>query len=169
LKSAEELSKLTPDDVNNLRSAAQGLFSKVMEGVGDPKDAARLVYACSGPFDHAEFASHVMNVGGVGDIDDCRTFIDKKIGQPETIRRPDEALPEIQPGQSWCCEEGCGECTPVQVEFEYSRSESPPGVIVRREVGNVWVSHCCKAGLMLWDEGKQGFINLEQGAGNEQP
>ena len=127
---------------------------------GDPKDAARLVYACSGAFDYREFAGYVLNVGGVGDISDCRTFIDKKIGAPTVTRRPDETLPGLQPGQSWCCEKGCGECTPVQTEFVYRSTERPPGVVVEKEVGQVWVSGCCKADLMLWDEGKQDFVGI---------
>ena len=45
-------------------------------------DAARLVWAmnhmglCS---THRDFGSHVLNVGGVGDLDDCRVFVDAQM------------------------------------------------------------------------------------------
>lgn len=42
----------------------------------EARDALRLVYACSGKFDYQAFASHVLRVGGTGDIHDCRTYID---------------------------------------------------------------------------------------------
>ncbi len=67
-------------------------------------------------------------------------------------------LQEITDRQSWCCENGCGECQPVQIDFEYSRTEDMAGNLIESKTKKVWVSHCCHAELELWDEEKQGFI-----------
>jgi hypothetical protein len=44
-------------------------------------DADRLLWAMTCMCDHnyREFSSHVLRVGGTGDLDDCRTFVDGKI------------------------------------------------------------------------------------------
>jgi hypothetical protein len=70
----------------------------------------------------------------------------------------DMELPKIEAQQSWCCENGCGECKPVQIDFEYSRTEDMAGNMIESKTEKVWVSQCCKAGLDLWDEAKQGFV-----------
>jgi hypothetical protein len=48
------------------------------EQVGLALDAARLVWAMNNMDNHnyVLFGSHVMNVGGTGDVHDCRSFID---------------------------------------------------------------------------------------------
>lgn len=69
-----------------------------------------------------------------------------------------EQLPTINNRQKWCCENGCGECRPVQTDFEYSRTEDESGNVIESLTEKIWVSHCCKADLMLWDEDKQDFI-----------
>lgn len=69
-----------------------------------------------------------------------------------------EQLPAISDRQKWCCENGCGECRPVQTDFEYSRTEDDKGNVLESLTEKIWVSHCCKADLMLWDEDKQDFI-----------
>lgn len=59
--------------------------------------------------------------------------------------------------QSWCCNNGCGTCAPVQVDQEYSRTEYPDG---RKDIRTekAWVSDCCKVEMMVWDELKQDTI-----------
>lgn len=67
-------------------------------------------------------------------------------------------LPTISERQKWCCENGCGECRPVPMDFEYSRTEDDNGKVLESLTEKIWVSHCCKADLMLWDEDKHDFI-----------
>lgn len=70
-----------------------------------------------------------------------------------TRQVPDEQLPEITSTQQWCCEHGCGETVPVQKEFTYRETfDMQTGSLVGRTIGKVWVSNCCGAGLILWDE-----------------
>ena len=70
-----------------------------------------------------------------------------------TQHAPDEELPEITATQSWCCENGCGETTPVQTEFEYwSARDAETGALIQRRIGKVWVSKCCEAALELYDD-----------------
>ena len=76
-----------------------------------------------------------------------------------------EELPTITDRQSWCCENGCGECRPVQIDFEYSRTEDMDGNLIESKTEKVWASHCCKAELMLWDEDRQDFIDWVPNAG----
>lgn len=68
-------------------------------------------------------------------------------------------LPTLTETQVWCCSNGCGECRPVPSEFETLREEDMQGNLIRREVELVFVSHCCRKDLMLWDEAKQDFID----------
>jgi hypothetical protein len=83
------------------------------------------------------------------------------------IEVPAEVLPVLATNQVWCCSEGCGECAPIQVEFEYGSTERPIGTLIERKVGQVWVSACCKADLELWDEGRQNFVSFTMGGGKE--
>ena len=68
-------------------------------------------------------------------------------------------LPTLTATQLWCCSNGCGVCRPVPDEFETMREEDMEGNLIRREVENIFVSHCCREDLMLWDEIKQEFID----------
>jgi hypothetical protein len=68
-------------------------------------------------------------------------------------------LPELTSTQAWCCSNGCGECRPVPDEFETMREEDVQGNLIRREIENIFVSHCCRKDLMLWDESTQDFID----------
>lgn len=79
------------------------------------------------------------------------------------------ALPALVKGQSWCCENGCGDCTPVEALHEYSRCEDRFGNVVSKSE-KVYVSHCCKSALLLWDEDKQTFVDwrYENAATQEQ-
>lgn len=45
---------------------------------------------------------------------------------------------------------GCGTCTPIQIDFEYSREEDPSGVVVESKSEKIWVSDCCKGSMTLW-------------------
>ena len=71
-----------------------------------------------------------------------------------------QELPSITDNQSWCCERGCGDCKPVQIDFEYSRTEDLNGSLLKSKTEKVWASNCCHSGLMLWDEDKQDFVSL---------
>lgn len=80
-------------------------------------------------------------------------------------------LPKITSGQSWWCINGCGECKPKESLFEYSRTEHSNGDIESKSQ-RVFVSHCCHTDLMLWDEGKQDFVEWSYSGGthmDEQP
>lgn len=70
-------------------------------------------------------------------------------------------LPEITKSQSWCCSEGCGDCTPVPTDFEYSRTEDRQGNLIESKTEKIFVSNCCGAELMLWDEEKQDNVAFE--------
>lgn len=65
-------------------------------------------------------------------------------------------LPALAPKQAWACSKGCGECQPKESLFEYSRTEHQNGNVESKSQRE-FVSHCCGANLMLWDEGKQDF------------
>lgn len=61
------------------REAEQARWRAVLAVMPQQNDADRLVWAMShmgsGNY-HRQFASHVLSVGGVGDLGDCRAFID---------------------------------------------------------------------------------------------
>lgn len=71
-------------------------------------------------------------------------------------------LPEITYKQSWCCSQGCGICVPKQIDFEYSRTEDRHGNLIESKTEGIWVSECCEAELMLWDETLQDFVEFEE-------
>ena len=71
----------------------------------------------------------------------------------EITKAPDEVLPELTRHQVWCCAKGCGPISPVMKEFAYQETfDANSGEVLSKVVGNVWVSPCCGAELMLWDE-----------------
>lgn len=70
-------------------------------------------------------------------------------------------LPELTKSQSWCCSEGCGDCLPVTTDFEYSRIEDRQGNLIESKTEKFFVSHCCRAELLLWDEEKQDHIDFD--------
>lgn len=84
------------------------------------------------------------------------------------------ALPELAPGQDWCCG-GCGSGIvkkPKRTAFEYSREEFPDGSVISKTTVK-FVAPCCGGELMLWDEAKQDCIpwsyvarHAANGAGN---
>lgn len=61
------------------REAEQLRWQAILAAMPRQNDAARLVWAmnhmCSDGL-HRKFAAYVLKVAGVGDIDDCRAFID---------------------------------------------------------------------------------------------
>jgi hypothetical protein len=62
-------------------------------------------------------------------------------------------LPELKPGQDWCCG-GCGSGivkVPKEIDFEYSREEFPDGRVISMTMPQ-YVAPCCDGDLMLWDE-----------------
>lgn len=50
----------------------------------------------------------------------------------------------------WCCNNGCGECTPVLVEFRTYHS-TLNGVTDQERTEPRMVSPCCGEGMFLWD------------------
>ena len=65
----------------------------------------------------------------------------------------------IPKNQVWCCANGCGECKPVETDFEYYREETFSGELISSLSEKIWVSDCCKAAIMLWDENLKDFVN----------
>lgn len=73
-------------------------------------------------------------------------------------------LPAIKSGQDWCCG-GCGSGivkTPKKIGFEHSREEFPNGDVISKTTVR-YVAPCCGGELLLWDEAKQDFIEIENG------
>lgn len=68
-------------------------------------------------------------------------------------------IPVIRKTQMWCCVKGCGECNPIADKFETFREESFDGKLIQSKTEDIWVSDCCKAGLLLWDSELNGFID----------
>ena len=75
----------------------------------------------------------------------------------QLAQRAGVAMPEKH---SWCCANGCGDCRPVLIDFEYSRTEDIDGNLIESKTEKVWASHCCSDDLELWDEDKMVFIDL---------
>lgn len=71
-------------------------------------------------------------------------------------------LPVITDEQEWCCSRGCGVCTPKPIEREFSRTTEADGTVLERKTEQVWVSACCLAALMLWDNGMQDFVDVPE-------
>lgn len=74
---------------------------------------------------------------------------------------PDKALPDLQAGQSWCCDNGCGETTPVVKQLEYSREEDRAGNLIESKTVPVWRSECCGAGLFIHDQATDDSTSWE--------
>ncbi len=81
----------------------------------------------------------------------------------------DEILPMLNSGQSWCCDKGCGTCLPMQIDFEYSRTEDLDGNLLESKTHKAWVSDCCKADLLQWDESKNEFVPWDSSQGEDAP
>jgi hypothetical protein len=69
----------------------------------------------------------------------------------------EKELPALQAGQSWCCDNGCGETTPVIKQFEYSREEDRAGNLIESKTVPVWRCGCCGAGLSIYDRAVDTF------------
>lgn len=88
-----------------------------------------------------------------------------------------DALPALGPISTryqWCCENGCGECQPVLVEFRTTHC-SFNGMTEHEETEPRMVSSCCGGAMFLWDvqaddDGPVGFdgqlANARQDAEN---
>lgn len=63
----------------------------------------------------------------------------------------------IEADIDWCCENGCGICTPKLGEHAYSQLFSPTGELVSQKTEKVWYSSCCGAELMAWRKSTQAF------------
>lgn len=66
-------------------------------------------------------------------------------------------LPILTPDQEWCCAHSRGPCQPVQSTFEYSREEYPNGDVTSKTT-LIWVSSCCNAELLMYDNAENDFI-----------
>lgn len=70
-------------------------------------------------------------------------------------------LPIINDKYDWCCENGCGRCMPVQREIViYEARDVITGEFFHRETETRWLSDCCEADLMLFDNDNEEFVNL---------
>lgn len=72
-------------------------------------------------------------------------------------------LPALAEGQCWCCARGCGECHAKESLYEYSRTRYPNGTVVSKSC-RIFVSACCAADLMLWDEKHNDFTDWQYAA-----
>jgi hypothetical protein len=63
-----------------------------------------------------------------------------------------KSLPVLTPGQSWCCDNGCGVTVPSVRQFEYSREEDRHGNLIKSKTAPVWRSACCDTTLFIYDE-----------------
>lgn len=94
--------------------------------------------------------------------------MDTAVALPKERHIEDVVLPDLADSQQWTCENGCGNCRPVQADFEYSREETQDDVLLKSKTCKVWVSHCCKANLVLLDDQNEvevawagGDLNLD--------
>lgn len=74
------------------RSAEQTRWAAITAVMPKQDDSARLVWAMDRIGMHAiaqQFTAHVLSNGGVGDINDCRVFIDEQMANPQ---KPDRRL-----------------------------------------------------------------------------
>lgn len=75
-----------------------------------------------------------------------------------------DALPGVGPISTryqWCCNNGCGQCDPVLVEFRVSHMTCN-GETTHEVTEPRMVSSCCGEGMFLWDsvcedDGPGGF------------
>lgn len=84
-----------------------------------------------------------------------QTMIEERAGVPK------KELPALQDGQSWCCDNGCGETKPVVKQFEYSREEDRAGNLIESKTVPVWRSGCCGVGLFLHDRATETSTSWE--------
>lgn len=64
------------------RAAEQARWSAIIAAMPKQDDATRLVWAMNHiglESTHRDFCNHVLNVGGVGDLADCRVFVDARM------------------------------------------------------------------------------------------
>jgi hypothetical protein len=66
-------------------------------------------------------------------------------------------LPSVGAHQIWCCANGCGDCMPIQLDYEYSITTDSDDNVIDSQSFKVWASGCCGDGLMLWDNDSQDF------------
>lgn len=59
-------------------------------------------------------------------------------------------LGPISKRYQWCCDNGCGECAAVLVEFR-TYHEDTDGVTTGQRTEPRMVSSCCGLGMFLWD------------------
>lgn len=60
------------------------------------------------------------------------------------------ALGPISKRYQWCCNNGCGKCDPVLVEYRTYHS-TQNGVTDQQHTEPRMVSKCCGEGMFLWD------------------
>ena len=64
------------------RSAERARWAAITAVMPKQDDSARLVWAMNHMglgSTHSEFSAHVLSVGGVGDLADCRVFVDAQM------------------------------------------------------------------------------------------
>lgn len=77
------------------------------------------------------------------------------------MKHPDELFPELPPDHSFVCASGCGVCKPVQIDFEYLRSETLEGELIESKTCKIWVSNCCKSGMAFYNDTNDDWIEYE--------
>jgi len=60
-------------------------------------------------------------------------------------------LPDLEPQQVWCCENGCGECELTEYRHPRMEEEDFQGNLLNAEYHYHQVSQCCEAEVFLWD------------------
>ena len=65
----------------------------------------------------------------------------------------DEKLIALEDNQCYTCNNGCGECIPIEFDYEYSREENPAtGELIESKTHKAFKSKCCGAGIEIWDD-----------------
>lgn len=75
----------------------------------------------------------------------------------ETGAVPLECLFECKRG----CAKGCGPCSVKTIDFVWREVHDRNGKLLEQNTTPVDVSACCGADLMLWDEGRQEFVEFD--------
>ena len=68
-----------------------------------------------------------------------------------------KTLPMLNSRERWCCALGCGFCEAKPALVEYSRTEHDNGDVESKS-RRVYVSSCCEADILLWNEDVQDVI-----------
>lgn len=68
-------------------------------------------------------------------------------------------LPELSEGQEWVCSDGCGPCTPKEVDFVLQEVRDEWGHLLSELVTNNFVSSCCGSELEVYDNNLEKTVS----------